>query len=323
MLEIETVGVQAERDLVEAVKKMRERIREHGSSIGSHEARTRTSLIDPMLYALGWDVGDPAQVTIERRTESGRPDYALLGVAGKPVLLIEAKKLSVAVTREAMRQVASYVMTENMDRDYKVQFCACTNGDVWKVFDVMASGTVLEIQISIDNAADCSFKLLGLWRKSLVDGSLRTAVKLISAKPNRPADQVTTLDDSEDPAGDDAWTLANLKAEDGEPSSITFPGEDAKELHTQKDLLVSVAEYLVRTGSLTTRNATLPSGPRRYITHSSPRHPSDMPFAGPVKLARRIHLETSNSFAQTIKYAQKLLEHYRPGAQLAGRVRLA
>lgn len=283
---------------------MRERIREHGSSIGSHEARTRTSLIDPMLYALGWDVGDPAQVTIERRTESGRPDYALLGVAGKPVLLIEAKKLSVAVTREAMRQVASYVMTENMDRDYKVQFCACTNGDVWKVFDVMASGTVLEIQISIDNAADCSFKLLGLWRKSLVDGSLRTAVKLISAKPNRPADQVTTLDDSEEPAGDDAWTLANLKAEDGE-------------------LLVSVAEYLVRTGSLTARNATLPSGPRRYITHSSPRHPSDMPFAGPVKLARRIHLETSNSFAQTIKYAQKLLEHYRPGAQLAGRVRLA
>ena len=320
MLEIETVGVQAERDLVEAVKKMRERIREHGSSIGSYEARTRASLIDPVLYALGWDVGDPAQVTIEPRTESGRPDYALLGVAGKPVLLIEAKKL--AVTREPLDQVVSYVVTENMRRDYKVQFCACTNGDVWKVFDV-TSGPVLEIQISVDDAADCGFKLLGLWRKSLIDGSLRTAVKLPSTTPMRSADQVTTLDDSEEPAGDDAWTLANLKAEDEEPSSITFPGEDAKELHTQKDLLVSVAEYLVRTGSLTARNATLPSGPKRYITHSSPRHPSDKPFAGPVKLARRIHLETSNSFAQTIKYAQKLLEHYRPGAQLAGRVRLA
>ena len=323
MLEIETVGVQAERDLVEAVKKIRERIREHGSYIGRYEARTRASLIDPMLYALGWDVGDPAQVTIEPRTESGQPDYALLGVAGKPVLFIEAKKL--AVTREPLDQVVSYVVTENMSRDdYKVQFCACTNGDIWKVFDVMTLSLVLEIQISIDNATDCGFKLLSLWRKSLFDGSLRTAVKLPSATPMRSADQVTTLDDSEEPAGDDAWTLANLKKEDGKPSSITFPGEDAKELHTQKDLLVSVAEYLVRTGSLAARNATLLSGSKRYIVHSLPVHANAKPFGAPVKLADRIYLETHNPFPRTIKYARELLKHYnRRDAQLAGRVRLA
>lgn len=321
MLEIETVGVQAERDLVEAVKKIRERIREHGPYIGRYESRTRASLIDPMLYALGWDVGDPAQVTIEPTTEAGRPDYALLGVAGKPVLLIEAKKLS--VTREPMEQVVSYVVAENMRHDYKVQFCACTNGDVWKVFDVI-SGPVLEIRISSDDATNCGFKLLGLWRNSLIDGSLRTAIKLPSEKLIGSADQVTTLGDSEEQADDEAWTLANLKKEDGKPRRISFPGEEAKELRTQKDLLVSVAEYLVRTGSLAARNATLLSGSKRYIVHSLPVHANAKPFGAPVKLADRIYLETHNPFPRTIKYARELLKHYnRRDAQLAGRVRLA
>ena len=72
-------------NLVRTVEKLRERVRLHRDSIGRFEIRTRASLIDPMLHALGWDVGDPAQVTPElvvKDAESGsegRPDYALLG----------------------------------------------------------------------------------------------------------------------------------------------------------------------------------------------------------------------------------------------------
>ena len=307
--------------LVQTVEKLRERIRAHRSSIGSYEVRTRASLIDPMLCALGWDVGDPTHVTLERPTDSGRPDYALLGATGKPVLLIEAKKLE--VTREPINQVVAYVVAENMRRAYKVPFCAYTNGDVWEVFDVLNSNSVLNARISSDDAADCAFKLLGMWRASLVDGSLRTPVKLPAKRQIKSADQVDhDLSEVEEPSDRRAWTLANWNAEDGEPRSIAFPGEDAQVLHTQKDLLVSVAKYLVRTGRLTADDATCSSGRKRHIVHSSQRHPSGKIFQAPVKLADRLYLETANPFGQTIKYARKLLEHYGRDAGLDGRVRL-
>ena len=308
--------------LVETVEKLQERIRAHRPLIGSFEVRTRASLIDPILRALDWEVGDPTQVTLERAiAEAGRPDYALLGPMGKPVLLVEAKKLD--DTHEPMEQVIGYVIGENTKhRDYKIPFCACTNGDVWKVFDVLSQDLVLETSISRDRATDCAFKLLGLWRTSLIDGSLRTPVKLSSDKLNEPADHVRHDLGASELAGSDAWTLASLKAEDGMPRSIAFPGEDPKELHAQKDLLVSVAEYLVRSGNLTARNAIHSSGSRRHIVHSLPRHPSGNPFVQPVKLANGLHLETSNSFSQTISFARKLLELYGRDARLAQRIRL-
>lgn len=307
--------------LVETVEKLQERIRAHRPLIGSFEIRTRASLIDPILRALDWEVGDPTQVTLEKAiAEAGRPDYALLDLMGKTVLFIEAKKLD--DTHEPMEQVVRYVVGENTKRrDYKVPFCACTNGDVWKVFDVLNQDLVLETSISRDRASDCAFKLLSLWRTSLIDGSLRTPVKLSSGKLIESADQVHDLGELE-PADDDAWTLANLKVEDGIPKSITFPDEDAKELRTRKELLVSVAEYLVRTGDLTARNAINSSGSKRYIVHSSLRHPSGNPFVQPVRLSNGLHLETSNSFSQTISFARKLLELYGRDARLAERVRL-
>ena len=308
--------------LVETVEKLQERIRAHRLLIGSFEVRTRASLIDPILHALDWEIGDPTQVTLERAiAEAGRPDYSLLGPMGKPVLLIEAKKLE--DTNEPMEQVVRYVFGENTKhRDYKIPFCACTNGDIWKVFDVLNQDLVLETSISRDRAPDCAFKLLGLWRTSLIDGSLRTPVKLSSDKLIESADQARQDFGELEPADDDAWTLANLKAEDGEPRSIVFPGEDVKELRAQKDLLVSVAEYLVRARSLSARNADLSSGRARHVIHSSPKHPSGKPFVAPVRLTNGLYLETSNGFDQTIRFAQKLLKLYGRDARLAERVRL-
>ena len=181
-------------DLMRTVEKLRDRIQAHRDTIGGYEARTRVSLVDPMLFALGWDVGDPTHVAVEKVVgdeagHRGRPDYALLGTTGSPVLFIEAKKLG--VTREPIGQLVAYVVQENMQRDHNVSFCAWTNGDVWKLYDVVAQKSVLETQLSRDNPADCAFKLLGLWRTSLVEGSLRSPVKLHS-EPSDPRDQSAT-----------------------------------------------------------------------------------------------------------------------------------
>ena len=80
--------------LVQTIETLQKRIKEHGSHIGAYESRTRVTLINPMLSALGWDVDDPSAVEIEPKTDEGWADYALLGSNGKPVIFVEAKKLN-------------------------------------------------------------------------------------------------------------------------------------------------------------------------------------------------------------------------------------
>ena len=53
---------------------------------------TRAALIDPLLRELGWDTENPALVMPEYRLGRGYADYALLK-DGKPVMMVEAKKL--------------------------------------------------------------------------------------------------------------------------------------------------------------------------------------------------------------------------------------
>ena len=81
-------------DLVDTIEPLQNRIKNHRNSIEDYEARTRTTLIDPLLCALGWDVSDPGIVEIEPKVANGWADYALLSTSGKPVMLIEAKKLA-------------------------------------------------------------------------------------------------------------------------------------------------------------------------------------------------------------------------------------
>ena len=84
-------------DLVTAIQTVQGRIRgEHGTSLSQNEYRTRLSLIDPMLNALGWDVSEPEFGDALKTRYSGvvGPDYALLGeTTNKPSAFIEAKRL--------------------------------------------------------------------------------------------------------------------------------------------------------------------------------------------------------------------------------------
>jgi hypothetical protein len=62
------------------------------------EYSTRTIVIDFLLEALGWDVRDPDEVCLEYPTIDGKSvDYALL-INKKPVLLVEAKALMMALS---------------------------------------------------------------------------------------------------------------------------------------------------------------------------------------------------------------------------------
>lgn len=227
-----------------------------------------------------------------------------------------------AIAREPIEQVVGYVITANMRSDYNVPFCAWTNGDVWRVFDIAAQKVVLDVQISLDEPADCAFKLLGLWRPSFGDGSLRSPVKLHAEERTEP--QAKVAHSAPEPARESggAGTLVNFDVgTDPMPKSIAFPGESAQPIRKQWELIVSVANYLVRTERLTADNGTFRSGSKRYIVHSVPKHPSGKASIAQAELENGLYVETSNTFEQQVKYALKLLEHYGQSG-LARRVKL-
>ena len=165
-------------DLVQTIDKLKTRIKEHGAHIGAYESRTRVTLIDPMLCALGWDVSDPDVVQIEPRTVNGWADYALLGSNRRPVIFVEAKKL--ADQDSPIRQTVGYAVSENIENRTNVRYCASTNGDIWEVYDIIAQESVMRVSLARDDAAKCALKLIGLWRRSLEDGSFDQAVEPVT-----------------------------------------------------------------------------------------------------------------------------------------------
>ena len=156
-------------ELVSVIDSLKRRITEHRSYLdeGAPEARTRVSLVDPLLQALGWDVADPSLVEVEPRMAQGRADYALLGQAREPVLLLEAKKLGDA--NVPYDQIASYVVGQNMRRSVKIPYCGVTNGNRWLVFDVFTQSLVLDVSVERDDPRRCAVKLLSLWKSTLGD----------------------------------------------------------------------------------------------------------------------------------------------------------
>jgi hypothetical protein len=89
--------------LRETLNKVRARIAElRANSDHLSEEETKAILIDPVLAALGWHVGELEDVRREYRAKpSDNPvDYALF-VFGKPRLFIEAKALTTALDRKS------------------------------------------------------------------------------------------------------------------------------------------------------------------------------------------------------------------------------
>jgi predicted type IV restriction endonuclease len=79
------------RELIDAIERVRERIKKYENQLKQNEMLTRYVLVDPILRALGWDTENPDQVIPEFQTEVGRPDYILRW--NDICIGVEAKKL--------------------------------------------------------------------------------------------------------------------------------------------------------------------------------------------------------------------------------------
>ena len=141
-------------DVKNAVAKIVERMDGNArlaDDLHGNELRTRYVVIDPILWALGWQTWKPEEVTIERRrgTGRGRVDYALLNREGKPMVLIEAKKWYRQLDRYSA-DLARYA------RGLGHGVACITDGWEWVIYDLEVRGGSFEKKYvaSIDLMAD-------------------------------------------------------------------------------------------------------------------------------------------------------------------------
>lgn len=126
-------------NLIEVIKKLRNRINKiSNKNIG--EQNTKSTLIEPLLTVLGWDVEELEEVTREfrRKPQDNPVDYALF-MFRSPCLFIEAKSLSKDMNdRKWISQTLGYATVVG------VEWCVLTNGDEYRIYNSHAAVDVEE-----------------------------------------------------------------------------------------------------------------------------------------------------------------------------------
>ena len=285
------------------------------------------SLIDPLLRALEWDVGDPGLVEIEPIVGPGRADYALLRRIGEPLLLLEAKKLS--DTKAHHGQLASYVVGENLKRAVKIPYCTMTNGSRWEVFDVFKIRSAFSTRPSKhEHARKCGLKLIGLWQPALREIGLEGVVDLGGkvegyrsgdARGAREADTVPRPVDG--PAGrtlseeGEPWTPLN--SETMSPSKyvrpereLRFPDGSVVTAGSWRKVLVSAPPNgLFDAGLLDPQDMPFSLVGAQCCVSTDGRRPDGKPFRRPLLVGETgIQLEGDLTGKQIVRFAVALLE---------------
>ena len=313
-------------DLIATVELVRARIRDHRSyfDVVAPEARTRVSLIDPLLRVLEWDVSDPSLVAIEWRVGSGRADYALQRRASEPVLLLEAKKLS--DTNAHHGQLASYVVGDNLRRTVKIHYCAITNGNRWQVFDVFRQGIVVDASIEDDEPRRCALKLLALWQPTLREST----VEPVSDLGRGPMSGVAPSPSAADPCGrsvirggtrgdggpDDGWMPLDSEAlvPSGRlgPMAMRFPDGSTSRVESWISMLVTTAKWLFETGLL--RREEVPfavAESRRCCVSADGQRPDGKRLKRPLPIGQTgLQLEGSLAAIDVHRFTVGLLKRY-------------
>ena len=127
--------------LLEALSRVRKRIEQvkaRRESIG--EQNTKSTLIDPILTALGWDLEELEEVCREfkRKPQDNPVDYAFF-MLRSPCLFVEAKALDRELyDRKWISQILSYATVVG------VEWCVLTNGDEYRIYNSHATVDVDE-----------------------------------------------------------------------------------------------------------------------------------------------------------------------------------
>jgi hypothetical protein len=165
-----------------------------------NEQNTKRALIDPVLCALGWEVGNLEEVSQEyKRKPQDKPvDYALF-LLRTPKLFVEAKALRQDLDdRKWTSQIMGYAAVAG------VKWTVITNGDEYRIYNACVDVPVEEklfrsVRITDDHSpAEETLALLSkerirdndieiLWKAHFVDRQVRTALEQLFAPDPDPS----------------------------------------------------------------------------------------------------------------------------------------
>ena len=288
-------------DLVSCIELLQERIRAYGATLGEAETRTRMALIDPLLTALGWNIADPGTVTPEYKVGRDRADYALLRPDGKPLAILEAKKLGERFSAH-QKQMVTYAAMGG------IKYSGMTDGNRWELYEILRTGTleerrILKVSIADDPRPASALKLLLLWRPNFTSGEPVNAEKpIILDCPRGPTDSWVRLPQYDPPPRTPC------------PSAIRFWDGSTQKLERWNQLLVSVVGKLYAENRISVEDLPI-SRTRKAetcIVNAEPFHPTGRKFIATKRIEGTLPLFVNVNFtAQEVRRtAQFLLKRY-------------
>ena len=273
------------------------------SSAPRAKGRTRIGLIDPILFALGWDVTDPDSVRLDFRATDGWVDYALLGASGRPIALVEAK--SRGAPTDNIRQFISTAIREQQADKANFRFCVWTDGARWWLFEVDGRGEtskeVTNADIETDSSMHAASRLIALQRMVTEWGDILLSAELgIGAETSpvlkTPSMDWVPLEMVNDPTGRDG------------PSIISFPEERVESSGEWKQFLLQTVRYLAGHGGLSDKAIEWTPAARRHRIVRDRNARDWETFGSPVYLKEaNVIVETKLNSLETLAFTKFLL----------------
>ena len=270
--------------LLTLVGKLRERIDAHGPALRQSETLTRYTLIDPLLRELGWDTENPDLVIPEYKTDDGRPDYALLS-NGKPIMMVEAKKLGTLLQDRVLAQGLTYANGQG------TKYFSVSDGARWEIYETFkpvrtAEKRIVEFDLKSGSAAETCLKALTLWELRESGHVAPGQTPIVEPSHNQPDSQEPPTPQPTRPSPDGWQLLSKLNPQRGarSPVEIQFPDNSGVSVTTWRSLLAKVATWLIDNNHLTKSHCPIRKTTRskKYIVHTEPVHEDGSKFYTPT-----------------------------------------
>ena len=276
-------------ELIDCIELLKKRIQSHGNTLRQNETRTRVALIDPLLHSLGWDVSNPEFVTTEYDTKHGKADYALLNKMGKPIVVIEAKKLNEGLDKHQMQMV-------NYANASGINYAGLTDGNHWEMYDVfkrqaLDEKRMVDIYISDTPAHECALRLLMLWRPNVLSSEPTEAVKPVMLEAeDKPKKLIVPVMSNPSPEISPSrsfhgWISLNnyvITRKDRRacpPKAIKFWDGNKQEIKHWYQILTKVVEKLYESRRITASDLPIKSTEKRAIVFDNPELRSGVRYA--------------------------------------------
>ncbi|RZD15076.1 MAG: hypothetical protein EVJ47_02040 [Candidatus Acidulodesulfobacterium ferriphilum] len=332
------------------VENILEKIKKHRSLYEQNEMAVREQVINPLLRSLGWDTENPEDVQPNISIDEGKgiPDYVLIK-NDKKVIFIEAKNLSTDIEEKSdispLKQLARYCFSEGMKYSVLtngviwILFRSFEEGTtvseriVWKT-DMESDGLTAVIRKlntiskeSIENIENLINKLKILdevWKslieepEEIIKGLTPVFSKIIiEGYPDFKFETMMIEDFLRERIKEGILSAEEIEPEHTNtqveeninPKSIKING-NYFEVRKSLEILTNTAEWLIKKGKLTRKECPIPTGRKRNLINTEPKHRYKDNFRAPKKLSNGLFIETHFSTAGCINNSRMLLEKF-------------